>query len=497
MSRTELERVGRSVARQMVRLDGFVLIPVELPGGDHGASLHRWLAEHGQDLPLVDGREGVPSAAGLIEAGRGRGAVVVGPDEPDAGDERALAEVNLHRDRIATELGAPLIWCGTPPWLRCTAERAPDFWSVRTVSERWRPSPGGAATASNPWSGPLVDDPPARLERLVAEALDQDDPRNAARLGYLLAAALATRSEFAAARDALAHARARIPGDDDGIGFDLLILSARLSVLTDQEDAAALLSEARTRAGTSTGRHAQVDLLVAHLAINGGRRDEARALLDGVARDCREDRPFLAARALTARGRLERTTGSPVIAEGLLREALALFQGSAEALGEANVLVELADLARDTGRTAQARTLLQGALTTYRRHGTSDGVARVLLRRGLVAADTGDLSLARGDLTAAARIFRKHHLTRDEGYANNRLGWVLATLGQPAAADRALARAMRCLRADGDAPARVGTLLARASIAAESGRERSATRWRDLARREGKRAGLVLPEDGP
>ena len=336
---------------------------------------------------------------------------------------------------------------------------------------------------------------PGRLDLLVAEAFAQGDTRNAARLGYLHAAALATRSDFAAARRVLETARGRVPVDDDGIGFDLAVLAARLAALTDDPAAATLLDHARGLAGGSTGRRAQVDLVAAHVALTAGRGEEGAALLRSVAAECRNERPFLAARALTVLGRLARTAGDPTAAERSLREALGLFQGSGEALGEANVLVELADLARDTGRAAQSRTLLQGALTTYRRHGTADGVARVLLRRGIVAADQGDLSLARGDLSEAARIFRKHRLSRDEGYARNRLGWVLGALGQPAAADRELGRALRRLQGVGDAPARIGTLLARATIAAGAGRDRAARRWRQLAREGAAAAGLEMPQE--
>lgn len=491
-----MDRVGRAVARQLGRVDGFVLVPVEIPGGDPGEALHRWLEEHGIALALVDGRVTVPGPATLALRGSGRGVLVIGPDEPDALAERRLAEVNLHRDRVAEAIGGPLVWAGTAAWLRATAERAPDFWSIRTVTQRWRLGPGEQATASTPWSGPLVDDPPNRLDQLVTEAFTQGDRRNAARLGYLHAASLATRSDFAAARRVLETARGRVAPDDDGVGFDLLVLEARLAALTDDPRVRELLAQARERAGGSPGRRAQVDLVAAHLATAEGRTEEARALLAVVVEGCRAERPFLAARALAALGRITRTGGAAAEAEPLLREALALFQGSGEALGEANVLVELADLARETGRTEQARALLQGALATYRRHGTADGVARVLLRRGLVAADLGDLSLACGDLAAAARIFRKHQLSRDEGYARNRLGWVLGALGRPDAADRELGRALRRLQAVADTPARVGTLLARAQVAEGAGRRRAAARWRLLARRQAQAAGLVLPEVG-
>jgi tetratricopeptide (TPR) repeat protein len=236
-----------------------------------------------------------------------------------------------------------------------------------------------------------------------------------------------------------------------------------------------------------------VDLTAAQLHLAAGDTAAARSLLLGVVGTCRDERPFLAARALAALGRLDRTAGRLDTAETHLREALTLFQAAGESLGEANVLVELADVARDAGRRESTRALLGGALATYRRHGTSDGVARVLLRRGLVAADTGDLPLARGDLAAAAKIFHKHALRHDEGHARNRLGWVLAALGQPAAADRELAAALRLL-AD-DPAARVGTLLARARVAEAAGRTRSAGRWREAAKRAASEGGIDLDEE--
>jgi tetratricopeptide (TPR) repeat protein len=131
-------RAFSEIARLVDLTDGFALIPVEVEGPDLGRELARSLTAEGhpcvfsEPLEEDDWQE---LARWLLDAvpEEGGAAIVIGGRELPPAAGGALRQVNLHRDTIVRHLARPLIWCGPRPFLALTWERAPDFWSIRTV----------------------------------------------------------------------------------------------------------------------------------------------------------------------------------------------------------------------------------------------------------------------------------------------------------------------------------------------------------------------------
>ena len=74
-----------------------------------------------------------------------------------------------------------------------------------------------------------MNDDPDHLTGLIEEARRQGDPLNAARMGYLLAGALASRGDVRGARRLLAAALGEAPASDTDLAFDLTVIDARLA----------------------------------------------------------------------------------------------------------------------------------------------------------------------------------------------------------------------------------------------------------------------------
>ena len=388
---------ARTVMRELLRLlgatTGFTLIPVEVPGPDLGRALARWLGEHGHPCRVVspaedEGWRDLPGRLARTETGPYGSVMVIGPPTLTPALTHGLRVLNQRRDVVIRALDGPLLWVGPREFLRATWHQAPDFWSVRSLTWRVAPRPA-PVTGPAPYNGPLVNDDPDHLTGLIEEARRQGDPLNAARMGYLLAGALASRGDVLGARRVLAAALGEAPASDTDLAFDLTVIDARLADLAGApEEARAQLDLARTLAGESPGKRAQLDLLTARHLAEQGENTAAIHLLEDIVGRCGGERPFLCARALTALGRAYRAEGHREPgrlddAERVLRQALDLFQGQGEALGEANVLAELGDLARQRARSGEAEALYRGAWEAYRVHGAMDGAAK--MRRRLAA----------------------------------------------------------------------------------------------------------------
>lgn len=394
-----LAEAVQELLRAIGSTEGFALLPVEVPGPDLGRGLARRLGEHGHPVRVVAPEREEDWAAVVSALARAAppphgAAMLLGPGQLGPGLERGLRVLNQRRQQLIDAIDAPLLWVGPPAFLQATWELAPDFWSVRGLTTRVGPRSARLPSRPAPWSGPLVEGDPDELGGLAEEALRQHDRRNAARMAYLQAAALAARGEPEAARAALAP-HLDLPLPDDELAFDLTILDARLAHgLGRRGDLRHRVASARRLAGRSPGRRAQLDLLTARRLVEGGQKREAIELLRRAVATCGDERPFLCARALTALARLERTMGQRqparlVEAEEHLRRALRLFQSQGEALGEATVLLELGDLARQLGRSAEAMSLYRGALGTFERHGASAAVPEVRRRLRAAAREEG------------------------------------------------------------------------------------------------------------
>jgi tetratricopeptide (TPR) repeat protein len=122
---------------------GFVLQPLEVPGPDLARALGDWLAARGHPAVVREPRDNADweDLAGWLLDARPppEGVVMVlGSRDPPEGVYLAMRLVNERRDTIGARLGCTLFWCGPPGFLELTAERAPDFWSVRAVERRLR-----------------------------------------------------------------------------------------------------------------------------------------------------------------------------------------------------------------------------------------------------------------------------------------------------------------------------------------------------------------------
>jgi tetratricopeptide (TPR) repeat protein len=155
--------------------EGFVLQPVEVAGPDLARALAHWLAARGHPAVVrepQDDAEWKDITGWLLEetARPPNGVImVIGSREPPEGVFLGLRLTNERRDVIAKTLRRPLFWCGPASFLRLTAQRAPDFWSVRAVERRLKPAAKQEAVPA-----PAVD--------LLEEALRQGDRASAARL---------------------------------------------------------------------------------------------------------------------------------------------------------------------------------------------------------------------------------------------------------------------------------------------------------------------------
>jgi len=133
-----------AVERVIALTDGFALVPVEVDGPDLAHALVAHLGRCGHPCvvfePLDEASWGRLAADLLAAAPGERGVVaVIGRHELPSTTGAGLRLVNQRRDSIAAAIQRPLLWCGPPSFLALTWERAPDFWSVRTVGQKIEP----------------------------------------------------------------------------------------------------------------------------------------------------------------------------------------------------------------------------------------------------------------------------------------------------------------------------------------------------------------------
>lgn len=370
----ERRQVYEEILRLLATAEGFVLLPVEVPGPHTAAELAGWLAAHAHPVRVVHTDVGRALVDRLLDGPRGLSVMVVGDD---GADPDALGLLNQRRDTVRAALPVPLLWCGPAAFLDLPREAAPDFWSTRALPRRVTPGRGRRIPTAPRWSGPLVHEGPEELASLREVHEREGDALNAARMAYLRAAALAARSRFPEARAELDRVPLTSPLPDD-LRFDLDVLAARLALVDGDERAAqAALDRARRSAGESPGRRAQVELVEVRALEEDRRFAAARARAEVVLAACGPDRTLLAARAMVVLGRLCRRLGELAAAERHLVEGAERFQAQGEALGEANALVELGDLRVQQGRPGEGRALYQAARSAYREHGASDAWQRV------------------------------------------------------------------------------------------------------------------------
>jgi tetratricopeptide (TPR) repeat protein len=410
------------IARTLSLVDGFTLMPVEVPGPDLGRALADWLGERGTPTRVLEPldepgwRSIVASLLDAPEAVSGLMAMmVIGPRRLAPGMAAGLSLANQRRDTIVMGLACPLLWCGPLDFLNATWERAPDLWSIRGMTHRVT-VPTEAPPESPLWAGVIVRDAPERLRETLRAAREQGDREMVARLSVQLAEALLAGGEYAEAAEVIDDARDGAPGvkPDAPLSGDaggaLAILRARAAYALGDEALARRALEVAEEMAAEGSRGPAFAALVAVARGNlvlgedperamaayeealaasvacGDRRNEAIALADlGVALLARGD----------AEGALTR-----------LEAARAIVGEVGDERSEARCLMHLgrAHAALFDARTAAA--CFEEALLLVRDQGDRRGEARMLCHVARVYLDVGDAEKSREDATRALSLAR-------------------------------------------------------------------------------------------
>jgi tetratricopeptide (TPR) repeat protein len=297
---------------------------------------------------------------------------------------RLWRNLNVRRERLATELPLPFVLWLVEPQVRQLADQAPDLWAWRAAVLDFTPPgmPGGEAVWSEADESLLLDPEHTRerLRQLDAYLARQPDPEAYPDLLLETATRLAALGEAAAARawaeQALRGFRAQ--GDDAGTAL-------------------ALMGLAQARRGE-------------------GRMDETTALLReavNIAESALGDDHPTTAPALAELAQALEDAGEIAEAEQRLRHALAIEE-RVFGLGHPRVAQHLGHLGRilyATGRIDEAVDALDRAVGTLAAAlDESDDVelrtqlARLHSNRGLAHADRGDLDAAIADYDAAIEL---------------------------------------------------------------------------------------------
>lgn len=215
------------VLRVLELSDGFVLLPIAVPGPDLGVLLARWLLEKGHPTfvlaPETDEEWKNVASALLSAKAEPHGSVMflVGSDiSTDL--SLPLRLVNERRDAIAKHLNCPLLWCGSAEFLVQTGQMAPDFWSIRAVERRME-------RRAKKESKLVTEDKKPAQPDLLDDAIDQDDRKSAeilflVRLRKIMA--VGSQDEFA---EAIANIPKLLENADPTFAFELTLMKAEMA----------------------------------------------------------------------------------------------------------------------------------------------------------------------------------------------------------------------------------------------------------------------------
>jgi hypothetical protein len=303
--------------QELIELSGgFVLVPVEISGPDLAWALADWLADHGHPALVVEPRddkgwEQIAPSLLALEPARAGVVIVIGGAAPPQGIYAGLRLLNQRRDSIVKRLQCPLLWCGPQGFLNLTWERAPDFWSIRSVDRRLRPEVEERAQTSE-------DQTDKSLRRLYDEAKKQQD--------RLSSGQLAVR------------------------------LSGELISGGDPDEASAVVEESLSLLGTSNEgeRKLRAELLLQRARIERLRGESVAAAITLAELVDPETAPPVRVQAHVGLGELLEGTGASARAEREYMRALALARGSGDRQGEALALIHVGRLAARAGRGRDA-----------------------------------------------------------------------------------------------------------------------------------------------
>lgn len=408
------------IARTLTFVDGFTLMPVEVPGPDLGRALAAWLGEHGTRTRVVEPLDEAgwrAIVASVLDDAEGEGGahhavMLLGPRRMAPGMAAGLRLSNTRRDAIVDALASPLLWCGTAEFLNATWERAPDLWSIRGMKHRVEART--SAPAEGPlWGGVVAHGAPERLRETLRAAREQGDREVVARVSVQLAETLLAAGEYAEAAEAIDEARADAPRSGGAAGT-LALLGARAAYAMGEGDrAAAALHEAEGLVG-----QAREASFVAEVAIARG-----NLLLyeDAAAARVAYDEAFAAAREGGDRrntGVAQADSGIALLALGEAEEALLALEAARELVREAGDERSEARCLMHLGRAhaalfdrRAATAAFEEALELVRDQGDRRGEARVLCHVARTYLDAGDAEKSREDASRALALARE---ARDE-----------------------------------------------------------------------------------
>jgi tetratricopeptide (TPR) repeat protein len=394
--------------------EGFILVPVEVPGPDVARAQVAPLADAGWPtaaIEPVDDESWARLVASIIDAAAAdaRAVMVIGGATASAGLYAALRLVNQRRDSIVQSLARPLLWCGPAEFLKLTWERAPDFWSIRAMTLRlagWHHPVREAPL----WPGAWVADPPERLREMLAMARRQGDDRNAARAAATLAEALVARGELDEAAEVAESARSESSDSstraEAGGPPSFRMIEAVVSAMRGERDrAAAILGDASLAAG-DPGIEGRRLVALGNLALDEDRAaavrrfEQARDVLHGVGDLANE------AVAVANLGVAAMAEGQLESAASTLEQALALARSAGDSRTEGRILSKIGRvqlLRRDSRR---ACATLEEALERVSDAADPRVEGEVLRRLARAYLELGDPEKAEGDARRGAAIAR-------------------------------------------------------------------------------------------
>jgi tetratricopeptide (TPR) repeat protein len=391
--------------------DGFILLPVEVPGPDVARAQVAPLGGAGWPtvaIEPVDDDSWARLVASIIDAATtdARVVMVIGGATATGGLYAALRLVNQRRDSIVQSLARPLLWCGPAEFLKLTWERAPDFWSIRAMTLRFAGWQRPVREAPL-WPGAWVADPPERLREMLAMARRQGDERNTARAATTLAEALVARGELDEAAEVVAEGAPE--GGPSGAPSFRMIEAVVSAMRGDQDRAAAILADAR---------------LVT-------------------------DNPEVEGRRLVALGNLELAVDRAG-AVARFEQARDLLHKAGDLVNEAVAVANLGVAAMAAGELESAASTLDQALVLARSADDARTEARILSKLGRVQLLRRDSRRACATLEEALERVGDAADPRIEGEVLRRLAHAYLELGDPEKAEGDAHRAAAIARATGD-----------------------------------------------
>ncbi len=160
-----------------------MLLPVDVPSRDVGRALADDLNAHGMETRLLDPSAEewakLPTLLLSLPAGERGPLLVLGPREKTKELLLGIQRINLMRNRLIKHLNRPLLWCGQSFFLEVTWDGAPDFWSVRDITQKI-PLREDSHRQYTLWWDPFVRKPPPvnELEARIADARRANDRPN-------------------------------------------------------------------------------------------------------------------------------------------------------------------------------------------------------------------------------------------------------------------------------------------------------------------------------